>query len=104
MGNRRTNLDWIFANGAQVIEDDYSTTTRTLATAMGCRELNYVNDDHDLVFSLSLCVMEACRPYLLAGDRQGFDDMCKRIQVIKTQATDLTKAWVAALETGMDGR
>jgi hypothetical protein len=77
---RHSDLDWIFANGAEVYENATGTTAQALASCFGLHNLWGPSGEGFVFHENALGTMELAKPYLLAGDKEGWLVRCEELR------------------------
>jgi len=77
----KSNLDWIFANGKEVLEKNHGATVSALAKCFGLTNLWGSNGEGITYYSNAMTTMQLAKPFLEAGDKEGWFSYCKTIEV-----------------------
>ena len=76
----KSDLGWIFDNGSEVLRSAHGATVGALAKCLGCDNLWGSRGEGLTYLTNALEVMATARPFLEAGDKQGWLDMCKMVK------------------------
>lgn len=80
--NMKSDLDWIFSHGKEVIEHPYGSSVAELAKCFGLTNLWGKNGEGYDYYINSLGTMKMATPFLEAGDKTGWLEYCKKIRII----------------------
>jgi hypothetical protein len=69
---RHSNLDWIFQNGPEVVEECYTASIQALANHLGCSDLWGAHGEGISLFENGRRTLALAKPYLLTHDKLGF--------------------------------
>lgn len=67
----RADIAWIFANGPDVLAQQYRESVETLATALGVQDKLVLGYGIDFL-RFTIVTLELAKPFLLTGDRVGW--------------------------------
>ena len=67
-----SNMDWIFANGADVLKSAHGATVQTLAECFGLTNLWGSHGEGMTYYSNAMGTLKLAAPFLLAGDKEGW--------------------------------
>lgn len=76
---KQSDLDWIFANGEDVLKNGYGPSLQSLADCFGCTDLWGANGEGFIYYENARATLLFAAPYLLKKDKQGFLDKCDEI-------------------------
>lgn len=82
----KSGLDWIFENGKDVLESAHGATVSALAKCFGLTNLWGSNGEGITYHTNSMLTMQFAKPFLEAGDKDGWLDLCKSIASRKYEA------------------
>ena len=74
---QKADIDWIFANGEEVIKRTHGASAATLAAAFGLTDLWGKHGEGITFYSNVAGTMNFAGPFLLAGDKEGYLAACK---------------------------
>ena len=74
---QRSDLDWIFSHGREVIEQRYGASVQSLANCFGLTDLWGSHGEGYTYYITSLQTIEWASPFLLSGDKDGWLAVCK---------------------------
>jgi len=77
----KSDLDWIFNNGKDVLEGAHGATVEALAKCFGLTNLWGSRGEGVTYYYNSLATLEMAKPYLEKGDKEGWLNHCKTIEV-----------------------
>lgn len=69
---KHSDLDWVFANGAEVIRSGYASSIQALADCFGLTDLWGRNGEGIRFYANAMETLALARPFLLAGDKAGW--------------------------------
>lgn len=76
----KSDLDWIFGHGEEVLEHPSGATISALAKCFGLINLWGLRGEGITYYQNAMMTLEMARPYLLAGDKDGWIEHCKSIR------------------------
>lgn len=68
----KSDIDWIFANGEEVIHTPHGASINTLAACLGIKNMWGLNGEGITYYHNFLLTMMAAKEYLKTGDKAGF--------------------------------
>ena len=77
---QKSNLDWIFKNGKDVLKSTHNSTVSTLAKCLGCSNLWGSSGEGFVYYQNAMTVMTMAKPFLEKNDKVGWLDFSKKIQ------------------------
>jgi len=81
---QKSNLDWVFANGDEVIKQGHSASIEALAS---CFEFDFnmwgSHGEGFTHYQNTLSILERAKPFLSNGDKKGWLELAKTISNIK---------------------
>ena len=81
--DQKSDLDWIFAHGPEVVRSPQDATVESLARCMGITNLWGSSGEGFVYFMNCLNVMAAAKTFLMSGDKHGwlaFTNEAKRME------------------------
>jgi hypothetical protein len=75
----KSNLDWIFSHGEEVIKEGYGASIVTLAACFGLTNLWGSHGEGIAWMSNAIGAMNIALPYLIKGDKDGWLENCYRL-------------------------
>jgi hypothetical protein len=78
---RESNIDWIFANGTEVIKTHPVDSLQTLAHYLGNDNLWGEFGEAMTLFINSKVVMDVAKPFLLTGDKEGYLNHAQKLML-----------------------
>ena len=76
----KSDLDWIFENGQNVLKEPHGATLIELGRHLGCPNL-WGNSGEGFVYARNaIAILRVAEPFLIAGDKQGYLDTCKNYE------------------------
>jgi len=76
----KSNLDWIFAHGEEVLKGAHGATIRALANCFGLTDLWGKNGEGVTYYHNAMITLKMVKPFLDAGDKAKWLDHCKTIK------------------------
>lgn len=76
----KSDIDWIFTHGEEVLEGAHGATISALAKCFGLTNLWGSNGEGINYYHNSMATIEMARPFLQAGDKDGWLEHCKTIK------------------------
>ena len=67
-----SDMDWIFANGADVLKSAHGATVQALAECFGLTNLWGSHGEGVTYYSNAIGTLKLAEPFLLAGDKEGW--------------------------------
>jgi hypothetical protein len=77
------DLDWIFANGEQVLKSASGSSVHALGACFGLTDLWGSNGEGFTYYTRSMQVLQLAYPFLKSGDKDGWLAFCKTIVITK---------------------
>ena len=77
---QKSDLDWIFSNGAAVAEKPHGASIQALAECFGLTNLWGRNGEGITYYSNAMGTLELAMPYLKAGDKAGWLAHCESLR------------------------
>jgi len=77
----KSDLDWIFAHGKEVLESAHGATVSALAKCFGLTDLWGGRGEGITYYSNAISTLTMAKPFLEAGDKEGWLNHCKTIEV-----------------------
>jgi hypothetical protein len=77
----RSDIDWIFSNGKEVIENPHMASIATLANCFGLTNLCGSHGEGFVYYENAMRTLKVARPFLEACDKTGYLERCKEILV-----------------------
>lgn len=77
---QKSNLDWIFANGNEVVEKGYGASVQTLANCLGLSNLWGSHGEGFVYFENALWTIAIAEPFLKNADKDGWLVFCEKIK------------------------
>lgn len=78
-----SDLDWIFANGEQVLKGASGSSIHALGACFGLTDLWGANGEGFTYYTRSMQVLTLAHTFLVSGDKEGWLAFCKTIQITK---------------------
>lgn len=75
----KSDIDWIFENGEEVLTGAHGATVSALAKCLGCDNLWGSNGEGFVYYQNAMAVMAHAEPFLKTGDKQGYLNHCKSL-------------------------
>lgn len=76
--HNHSNLDWIFANGPEVLRNEYNASIVALARCFGLTNL-WGNRTSGTTYTANvLLTLSLAQPFLMSGDKDGYLAYCQR--------------------------
>lgn len=72
----RSNLDWIFANGKEVLSSPYHASVQALASCFGLMDLWGANGEGITYMINARCTLDMATPFLESGDKNAWLAFC----------------------------
>lgn len=76
---KQSDLDWIFANGPDVLAEASGASIGALAESLGVRNLWGTNGEGMTYYTNAIAVLSLAGVYLLAGDKAGWLAKCAEL-------------------------
>lgn len=76
---QKSDLDWIFANGEEVLSKGYGASAQALASCFGLTNLWGRNGEGFVFYQNAMMTFQVARPFLLSGDKEGWLEDCKKM-------------------------
>ena len=73
---KKSDLDWIFANGNNVLDKGYGASISSLADCLGITDLWGGTGEGVVYFSNARAVLNMATPFILSGDKEGWLKHC----------------------------
>jgi|GEM_PF-1438527 len=73
---QKSNLDWIFKNGSDVLQSAHGATISALASCLGITNLWGSHGEGLTYYTNALQVLAAAEPFLKTGNKEGWLDFC----------------------------
>ena len=73
--SQQSDLDWIFTNGKEVVDNGYGTSIQALADVHNFGSLWGSNGEGVTYLSRSIQILEIAMPYLISGDRKAYEEL-----------------------------
>jgi len=73
------NLDWIFANGPDVLKSAHGASVQALANSLYFQDLWGSHGEGFTYYSNALTILSLASPFLLAKDLEGWLKFCSRV-------------------------
>lgn len=80
----KSNLDWIFSHGPEVLENSHGASIGALAQCFGLESLWGSSGEGMEYFANAELTMQAAKPYLEANDKEGWLEEAENIRVQTT--------------------
>ena len=77
----KSDLDWIFAHGKEVLEGAHGDTVSALAKCFGLTDLWGSRGEGITYYSNAMTTLAMAKPFLEAGDKEDWINHCKTIEV-----------------------
>ena len=77
---QKSDLEWIFLNGAAVAEKPHGASIEALAKCFGLTNLWGRNGEGITYYSNSMVTLDLAAPYLKAGDKDGWLKRCELLR------------------------
>lgn len=77
--DKKSNLDWIFSNGNEVLEKNYGASIQALANCFGMTNLWGRSGEGVEWIENARKTMEFAYPFLLIGDKEMYLEFCKKL-------------------------
>lgn len=81
--NEKSDLDWIFAHGAEVLKSPHGASIEGLAECFGLTNLWGSQGEGIIYYENSLRTLALAEPYLKAGDKAGWLALCEKLKAGK---------------------
>lgn len=78
---QKSDLDWVFANGEEVLKKPHGASISALAKCFGLTNLWGSRGEGIAYYSNAMGTMQLATPYLKAGDKDGWLACCKELMV-----------------------
>lgn len=78
--NLKSDLDWIFKNGEDVIKSPHGASIQTLAACFGLINLWGSHGEGFVYIQNSMVTLLLSTPYLKTGNKAGWIEMCEKIK------------------------
>lgn len=76
----RSDLDWIFSNGKQVLENPHGASVGALARCFGLTNLWGSKGEGFVYYENAMTILEMARLYLESGDKKGWLNYCEELR------------------------
>ena len=73
----KSNLDWIFSNGKDVLKNAHGFTVSALAECFGCTNLWGSRGEGYVYYQNAMTTLAMAEPFLKSGDKAGWLSFCK---------------------------
>lgn len=73
----KSNINWIFANGEEVLKGAHGSTISELGKYLGIKDLWGSSGEGFVYYLNAMTILEFAEPFLRSGDKQGYLDACK---------------------------
>lgn len=73
----KSDMNWIFANGEEVLKGAHGSTISELGKYLGIEDLWGNSGEGFAYYINAMGVLEFAEPFLRSGDKQGYLDACK---------------------------
>ncbi|MGL4233757.1 MAG: hypothetical protein ACRCWJ_20485 [Casimicrobium sp.] len=80
------DLDWIFANGTQVLEKTHNATIESLSRCIGIKRLWGTNGEGVTWYANAWWTLALAKPFLETNDKAGYLKFCEHLK--QTQASE----------------
>ncbi|MDE2101666.1 MAG: hypothetical protein KGL39_30750, partial [Patescibacteria group bacterium] len=80
---QKSDLDWIFANGSNVIAHPHGASVQALANCFGLTNLWGSNGEGMTYYSNMIGTLQAASPFLIAGDKNGWIELSEKMKKLK---------------------
>ena len=77
---QKSDLDWIFKNGKDVLKSTHGASVSALAKCLGCSNLWGSSGEGFVYYQNAMTVMAMAKPFLEKTDKDGWLDFSKKIQ------------------------
>ena len=77
----KSDIDWIFSNGKEVLENPHGSTISALAKCFGLTNLWGKNGEWITYHSNATGTLAMARPFLEVGDKTGWLEHCKTVEL-----------------------
>ncbi len=78
------DLDWIFANGEEVLDSTHGATVSALGDCLGAGNLWGADGEGVTYYQNALSILSHAAPYLVAGDKGGWLDYVSALRASET--------------------
>ncbi len=78
--DKESDLDWIFENGASVLDSASGSTTQALWDLTGLGSIWGSRGEGVTAYANARTILALAAPYLLKGDREGFEAKCAEVR------------------------
>ena len=76
----KSDIDWIFSHGKEVIESPHGSSIQRLADCFGLTNLWGSRGEGVTYYSNAIATMKMAFPYLESGDKVGWIDHCNKLK------------------------
>jgi hypothetical protein len=83
--SQKSDLDWIFANGPDVLKATHGASIQALASCFGLDNLWGSHGEGFVYYANASHTMQMAEPYLLAKDKAGWLEFCKNNRIVADQ-------------------
>lgn len=81
--DQKSDLDWIFANGEDVIKNPHGSSISALASCLGIANLWGSHGEGIVYYENSLRILKAAAPFLLTGSKKEWLEICEEYKTGK---------------------
>jgi len=85
---QKRDLDWIFANGAEVLECPHGASVQALADCFGLTNLWGSRGEGFVYFQNARGTLELARPFLEAGDKDAWLQLWRPVDPVRSQSEE----------------
>lgn len=79
---QKSDLDWIFSHGSEVLERKYGASIQALANCFGVTNLWGSSGEGITYYENSVTTLQYAYEFLVSGDKQGWLERAKEIEVV----------------------
>ena len=79
----KSDLDWIFSHGNDVLKNPHGATVGALAKCLGLTNLWGSHGEGMTYYFNTITILQYARPFLRAGDKEGWLNHCKTIKAVR---------------------
>jgi hypothetical protein len=80
---QKSNLDWIFKNGASVLKSAHGATVSALASCLGCSNLWGSHGEGFVYYQNAMAVLLMSKPFLEKSDKLGWLEFSKEYKTAR---------------------
>lgn len=80
---QKSDLDWVFANGEDVLKEPHDASVQALANCFGLTNLWGSRDEGITYYNNAIGTMLLAAPYLKAGDKAGWLAHCDELRALR---------------------